>query len=259
MATSTISFGAPVEQDRFSRYFGIAVATHAVLFVGMMLMPSGWLTPADEPERKVFYISLGGSVGEKTSGLQQIASRPVQQATPEPVRPQYQAPAEKAPEMALPTRTPVKVAPQPETKTPIQSTAEKPASRTPIRGAEVRAGTARVDTQAITDGQGLSAGGGGGTGGETNLADFCCPQYIEAMLAAIRRTWKRNQGMDGLAMVRFTIQRDGRITDVSVPTPGVFLLDREAQVAVMNAKLSQLPQQFTEPRLVVRLKFEYKR
>ncbi len=255
---STMTMGAPVGQDRFSNYFGTAVLAHVIAVVALAIMPSEWIGHEPEVETNVMYISLAGNQGQETTGTRAIAAREVQQATPEPVRPQYQAPAEKPPEMAIP-ETATKPVPKPPTQTPIQQTAPQPTSRTPIRGAEVRPGTARVDTGAVTGADGLSLGSSG-TGGETNLANFCCPAYIQAMSAAIRRTWKQNQGVAGANTVRFTIERDGRVTGVSlVDASGVYAIDRESQAALLNAKMPPLPAEFTEPRLIVRLIFEYKR
>jgi TonB family protein len=248
----------PLGEDRFSRYFGYAVVAHVVLIGVLAFTPSEWLGQDAEAERNIMYISLGGTVGEDTSGLRTVAARPVQEATPEPVRPQYQAPAEKPPVMAIPEKAPVKPAPKP-AKTPIQTTTEKPASRTPIRGAEVRQGQARIDTRVETGADGLALQAGGGTGGETNLSNFCCPGYITAMSAAIKRNWKQNMGVAGQNTVRFTIERDGRITGIELIEPSsIFALDRESQVVLSNAKLPPLPAQFTEPKLVIRLIFEYK-
>lgn len=256
-----MTFGQPVQQDRFSKYFGWAVAGHVILVVVLALVPAEWLGQDTEPERNIMYISLGGAPGPRLSGMNTISSRPVQEATPEPVRPQYQAPVEKTPVMAIPEKAPAKPAPAPPTKTPIQTTTEKPTGRTPIRGAEVREGQARIETGATTIGTGLSLGGGEqGTGGETNLANFCCPAYIEAMIAAIYRNWKQSQGVAGSNTVRFIIERDGRVTNVEVVRPSGHLgLERASQVALINARMPVLPQEFTEPRLIVRLVFEYKR
>ena len=252
---STMTIGAPVEPDRFSKYFGYALAAHVVMIVVLAVMPSEWIGREGDADRDVMFISLAGNDGQETTGLQAIAARPVQEATPEPVRPQYQAPAETAPEMAVPER--VTKAP-PKTAPANVETAERPSRRTPIRGAEVREGQARIDTGAITGGDGLSLGSSG-TGGETDLSNFCCPAYIQAMSAAIRRTWNQQQGVAGVSVVRFTIERDGRIADVQLVQPsGVYALDRASQAALLNARMPGLPAEFTEPRLVVRLIFEYK-
>lgn len=248
------------QPDPFSRYFGYALAAH-VAFLGVLAFaPQEWLRGQDEAERNIMYISLGGAPGPRLTGLNPISARPVQEATPEPVRPQFQAPAEKPPVIAIPDKPAAK--PKPPTKTPIQTAAAEPSrSRTPIRGTDVREGQARIDTGAQTSGTGLSLGGGEqGTGGETNLANFCCPQYIEDMIAAIYRYWEQNKGVAGVNTVRIVIERDGRISSMElVKSSGVLALDRASQVAVMNRRMPALPREFTEPKLIVRLNFEYKR
>ena len=121
----------------------------------------------------------------------------------------------------------------------------------------MRQGQAKIDTRVATGSDGLALQSGG-TGGETNLANFCCPGYIKDMSAAIKRNWKQKQGVAGENTVRFTIERDGRITAIEiVQASGIYALDRESQAVLLNAKLPPLPAQFTEPKLVVRLIFEY--
>lgn len=257
---ATMTFGRPLEQDRFSKYFGWAAAAHVLLLAALAFMPEEWLKRDGDAEKKIMYISLGGAVGEDESGLRTVAAREVQEATPEPVRPQFQPPAEK-PVMAIPEKAPAKpVVIPPPTKTPIQAaTTERPVSRTPIRGAEVREGQAKVDTKVATGADGLSLASGGGTGGETNLTDFCCPGYITTMTGAIKRDWKQNQGTAGENEVRFTIERDGRISNIEfIRRSGNTALDRESQVVLTHAKLPPLPAQFTEPKLVIRLIFDYR-
>ena len=248
------------QPDRFSRYFGYALAAHVAFIAVLAFVPQEWLRGQDEADRDIMYISLGGAPGPRLTGLNPISARPVQEATPEPVRPQFQAPAEKPPVMAIPDKPAAK--PKPPAKTPIQTTAAEPSrSRTPIRGTDVREGQARIDTGAQTSGTGLSVGGGEeGAGGETNLGDFCCPEYIERMRQAIYRNWKQNQGARGVTTIRFIIERDGRVTNVElVQSSGNQALDRASQVALLNAKLPPLPERFTEPRFILRLNFEYTR
>ena len=255
---TTLTFGPGAAQDRFSRYFSYAVAAHVVVFAAMAFVPNEWLGRDDDAEKNIMYISLGGAPGPRLGGLNQIDSRPVQEATPEPVRPQFQAPVAKTPVMAIPDKPVAK--PAPPTKTPIQSTPiDRSSSRTPIRGAETREGQARIETGAKTAGTGLSLGGEMGTGGETNLSNFCCPAYLEAMIAAVYRNWKQDHGVAGTNMVRFVIERDGRISSIELVKPsGHFALDRESRVALTNARMPALPREFTDPRLIIRLNFEYK-
>jgi TonB family protein len=60
--------------------------------------------------------------------------------------------------------------------------------------------------------------------------------------------------------MRFVIQRDGRITDISVlQSSGVQILDFYADRALKLTKLPPLPSPFTEATLAIRLGFEYTR
>jgi TonB family protein len=100
--------------------------------------------------------------------------------------------------------------------------------------------------------------GGGGTGGETNLANFCCPEYIALLTARIDQNWQKAQPQRGTTVIRFSILRDGSIADLQVVTPsGSPLLDRASQRALMTAKLPALPAQYKSERLTVNLTFPY--
>src|SRR5690349_16432171 len=101
---SALTFGPGASTDRFSRYFTTAVVAHVIAFVALAFVPKEWLDRDSDADKKIMYISLGGSVGEDTSGLRSVAARPVQQATPEPVRPQFQAPADKPAPMTVPEK-----------------------------------------------------------------------------------------------------------------------------------------------------------
>jgi TonB family protein len=138
---------------------------------------------------------------------------------------------------------------------PPQATA-----RTPSQGAEPQTGSATADTGAKGMGFGLTTGGGG-TGGYLDVGNFCCPEYLTTMLSLIQRNWNSQQQVAGQTVVKFTIQRDGRITDVEVERPsGYFALDQTAQRALlMTRQLPPLPAQFTEPQLTVHLIFRYER
>ena len=106
----------------------------------------------------------------------------------------------------------------------------------------------------------LLPGGGPGSGSTLDVADFCCPDYIVLMLERIRSAWNQNQGATGQTLVKFTIQRNGAITNASVErTSGASTLDIAAlRAVVMTKTLPPLPDQFTYPALPVHLNFEYK-
>lgn len=152
-------------------------------------------------------------------------------------------------------------------RTPVKTSAvkapDKSTSRKVTMGPEVRSGAARVDTggQAIPFG-GLSTSGGGGTGGvRLDVGNFCCPGYIQTMIQRIRENWNQQQGAAGEVTVKFTIRRDGMITQVEVEKGSNNpMLDLESRRAVlMTQKLPPLPREFTEPALTVHLTFDYKR
>jgi TonB family protein len=206
-------------------------------------------------------ISLGGNTGPDSGGMTQIGGRAVQVQTPpedvakrEPVRP----PAAKAPEMVLPRRD-VKVN---KSTTPAPKVTQAPddaRGRTPSRGAQTAKGSTSAETLIRGQGFGLSTGGQG-FGGTLDVANFCCPDYLQTMVQRIRSVWAQNQGIDGISTIRFTIQRDGKITDTSVErSSGSTAADLAARRAVAVTQLPPLPDAFTNPTLTVNLHFQYQR
>ncbi len=73
-----------------------------------------------------------------------------------------------------------------------------------------------AETGGYEFGSGLTSGGGGGTGGYLDVGNFCCPDYLITMRRLIQSNWNPRQGVAGSVVVKFTIQRDGRLTDVEV-------------------------------------------
>jgi TonB family protein len=123
----------------------------------------------------------------------------------------------------------------------------------------VQKGSAVAETNARGQGFGLSSGGGG-AGGHLEVANFCCPEYLAMMRSLILANWNSRQGATGVTHVRFVIQRDGRITDVTTQrSSGVEALDMFARRALLLTKLPPLPDAYGEPRLAVHLYFEYQR
>jgi TonB family protein len=131
--------------------------------------------------------------------------------------------------------------------------------RTPTHGAQVTPGNAVTYTGARGQGFGLSTGGGPGIGSRLDVADFCCPEYIATMVDRIRSAWQQNQGSPGIVIVKFIIQRNGRITDAVVEnSSGYPTLDLAALRAVLSTRtLNPLPGPFPNPTLPVHLSFEY--
>lgn len=236
---------------------GASVAAHLLLLAVVYLAPASWLGGLHDVEpENVMTISLGGPPGPRT-GLTTMGGRPVQTVPTEtkkiiePVRP----PAAREPEMIEPRRDAPK-----RSETKVRDTAKDPRSRTPTTGADIRKGTAVADTSGRGQGFGLSSGGGG-TGSYLDTANFCCPEYIATMLDLVNRNWDSKQQSAGTVVVKYTIQRDGRLTDVLVEkSSGYQTLDFVASRALqLTRQLPPLPAAFTEPSLTVHLVFEYQR
>ena len=129
------------------------------------------------------------------------------------------------------------------------------------KAAEAQQGSAVAETGATrASASGLTTGGGG-TGGYLDVANFCCPEYLATMIQLIQRNWNSKQQVAGETLVKFTIQRDGRLTNVEVErSSGYFALDQTAQRALLvTRQLPPLPPQFTETTLTVHLIFRYER
>jgi TonB family protein len=233
----------------------VSLLAHAVLLAAFVLMPS--LAPPQESERQVMQISLGGAPGPRAGGMTPMGGRPVQAPAPEEAsrRAAVTAPAARTPEMTLPSERA-----RPAAKTPVKTAPPEATSRTPTRGAEPQEGSAVAETGARGVGFGLTTGGGG-TGGYLDVGDFCCPEYLSTMLQLIQRNWQSKQQVAGQTIVKFAIQRDGRITNVEVEqSSGFFALDLTAERALLLTKqLPPLPQQYTESQLTVHLILRFQR
>lgn len=257
-AVSSILIGRSREADGLSRMIVISLVIHGVLMTALVLVPRDWLRMQPEEQATPMMISLGPSGTADTSGMTAITSAPVQaeaDAKPAP------RPAAKAPEMLAP-------APEVKPKTPEKPVAkpvEKSSTRKPSTGAEIKTGAARVvvpNAAQVPFGGLAERAGGGSTGGvRLDVANFCCPEYIETMTQRIRSNWDEQQGAAGQTVVKFTIRRDGMLTNVEVEkTSGNPLLDLESRRAALQTRqLPPLPDRFTRPTLTVYLTFDYKR
>lgn len=242
------------------RMTAISIAVHAAALALVVFLPGGLLSRATEAPHAVMTISLGGSSeGARSTGMTKIGGRPVQTTVPAEKREAVRPPAAKAPEMTIPkpNARPAKALPAPK----IEQAPDEARGRTPTRGQEVTPGTAVADTGARGQGFGLSTGGGAGSGSFLDVANFCCPDYIAAMIERIRANWVHSTGIPGTVIVKFTIQRNGAVTNISVEKgSGTPTLDLAAQRALFQTKnLNPLPAEFTNPTLTVNLNFEYQR
>ncbi|MGH9310399.1 MAG: energy transducer TonB [Vicinamibacterales bacterium] len=245
------------EAEGLSRMFAVSLGIHIILLGGIWLMPASWRTDEQGP-RDVMTISLGGPEGPDTGGMTSMADRAIQEvAKPTAPKAIETPPAAKRPEMVEPERTAKPTPPK-----PVKKPDERSTTRAPSTGAEIKTGSAKVTTGGAAIPFGGLAQGGGGAGGVTvNVQNFCCPAYLTQMIQMIRRNWNQKQGAAGQSIVKFTIRRDGMLTNVELTqSSGQALLDLEARRAVHNTQqLPPLPREFTEPSLTIHLTFDYQR
>jgi len=242
------------------KMLSVSIAAHVVLAAALIVSRGGLLQRHDVSPT-LMTISLSGSGGPENGGMTAIGGRPVQAVTPPeepPKREAVRAPAAKTPEMTvpLPNAKQVKTTPGPT----VKQAPDEARGRTPTKGAQPAFGSAIADTGVRGQGFGLSTGGGPGSGSSLEITgDFCCPEYLATMISRIRTAWNQNQGAQGTSLIRFTIQRDGRITDATIFQPsGTTTLDTAALRAVLATRtLPPLPEAFPNPTLTMRLSFIY--
>jgi len=152
-----------------------------------------------------------------------------------------------------------KPAKTPPATTPVTQAPDEARGHTPTRGAVTSAGSAVAETGARGQGFGLSTGGGAGSDSTLDVANFCCPDYLIQMVDRIRSNWVQNVEVRGTNIVKFTIQRNGQITDISLEkSSGYQNLDLNSQRALFVTKtLNPLPAQFPNATLTVHLNFKY--
>jgi TonB family protein len=239
----------------------ISFLLHGALFVGLLLAPQGLLKRPNDAPRPIMSISLGGGgAGTSSGGMTSVGGRAVQVQTPPEETPKREAvrpPAAKAPEMT----SPAPGAKSAKASAPVTQAPDEARGRTPTRGPQARSGSAIVETEVRGLGFGLSTGGGPGTGSTLDVADFCCPQYLAEMIAMIRRNWVQQAEIGASVIVKFTIERDGLLTQIDTEKrSGNITLDLQAERAVVLTKrLRPLPQEFPNPTLTVHLNFQYQR
>lgn len=260
MPSATYSRFAPAPADArlLNRAVTWSVAVHLSAVVALFVVPREWLS-RKEPAKSVMTISLGGTPGPTSTGTTSMGGRTVEQVAPPPKRPEPVRPAPKEVPVAAPVKAPP---PRPQaTAKPATPAPPKPApptaTRPPVTGPQVVQGNTRVDTGARSQGAGLTFGGGG-LGGETDLQDFCCRAYLDHLLSAIDGVWNKNQQERGMTVLKFTIQRDGSISDIVIESSsGSGVLDRAARAALQQARLLRLPAEYTKPTLTIHLTFPY--
>lgn len=243
----------PGEVRGANRAITWSIAVHVVVAAIALLLPQAWLR--EKPKPPVMTISLGGTPGPRSTGTTSMGGKTVEQVAPPPKRPEPIKPEPKTlPPAAMPVRTPPRAMAQTEAPKPPPPL---PPARSLVTGREIVRGNTAVDTGAKGQGAGLTFGGGG-AGGETDLKDFCCPEYLQQILDTIDGNWNKNQPETGKTIVKFTVGRSGAISNIVIETPsGSGVLDRAARSALLNSQLPRLPAAYPRDTLTVHLTFPY--
>ncbi len=244
------------EPEGLKKMLAASLTLHVIAALAIIVSPLLMHGRQTADVGPVMTITLGGGPpGPMTGGMNPSGGRPVQTTEPSAKPEAPHPPAERTPEMTVPLP---KGKPAP--KTAPQTNVEEGRGNRPTRGVQLNQGAAFGDTGATGSGSGLSTGGLGGDAVGLDVSNFCCPEYLSLMATTIERNWQQYQGVSGVAVVKFTIQRNGKLTDISVERPsGYDVLDYAAQRAVaITNQLPALPGAYTNDHLTVHLRFEYK-
>lgn len=242
------------------RMITLSLLAHGVFAAALVFAPSALLGKRVEQPRTVMNISLEGSAGPASGGLNAASARANQVAAPkeELKKPDsYLPPAAVKPEMVISNKVVNKPSKTP--PTPVKEAPDQAKGRTPTRGTEVTRGQALTYTGAKGEGFGLSTGGGAGSGSFLDVADFCCPDYIATMVDRVRGAWQQPPGASGTVVIKFTIERDGRLTNPIIEQRSTSTVADNAalRAVVVTRTLNPLPAQYPNPTLGVHLSFKY--
>jgi TonB family protein len=249
-------------QGGLPRMVTVSLAAHVALVVGLVAWSA--LAPASSEDelRPVMTVSLGGAPGPRAGGMTMLG-RPIQTTAllPEVGRPAPLRRPEAAPPAMMmpdPRAKPVRVPPKPARGADAGSA--RP-SNIGTAGANKTAPSTEANPNQGLGFGGLSTGGGGGAGGYLDVQNFCCPDYLVTMLQLVQKNWNSRQEVDGETIVKFRIQRDGRITEIELErSSGYAALDLTAQRALfLTQRVLPLPSAFPDDHLTVHLRFPYQR
>jgi TonB family protein len=81
------------------------------------------------------------------------------------------------------------------------------------------------------------------------------------MFQLINRNWNSRQQVAGRTVIRFTVERDGRISALQVrQSSGYFALDQSAQRAlVLTRQFPPLPAEYADDQFTIDLTFNFVR
>jgi TonB family protein len=246
------------QTDRLSQMVVVSLLAHGLLLSAVALSPRFFPEAAPVDETPLI-ISLAGGVGP-VQGHNPTSAKAVQEVAPDPSKPKADTPpALTKPEMVEAVKA-AKPEPKAVPKTEPRKTEPQLHGRTPTQGAEVRQGTARVETGQTAPIQfGGLATGGGGSGARTDVSNFCCPEYLAIVQRTILNNTNAQQGQAGTMTMKFVIRRDGTITDISVADGNNQYLELAARRGLEKTqRLPPLPAPYQGDRLTVLIDMRFR-
>jgi TonB family protein len=253
LVSSTIAARAR-EPEGLRKMMMVSAVAHSIAIVALVIGPL--MFGSHRPEETIMVLNFAsGAPGPDTGGMTALSARAVQKAEPKdelpkPTRPT--PPAAQTPAMVEPITKPTPA--KPAQRQASTSTKVAP----PSTGETVRPGQSKVETGSTSNEGGLSTGGTGGASSQGNI-NFCDPQYLGQMVSLIYNNWKRETNVAARPVIRFVIQRNGTLTDITVRQPsGYYALDNAAMRAVVLTRaIPPLPACYPHPDYAMNLTFEY--
>jgi outer membrane biosynthesis protein TonB len=239
-----------VPETGFSRAVTGSFALHVVGVLALFFAHQ-YVVSHRPPPPKIMTITLGGSVGPRSTGMTAASQRPIDQVAPQPKHEPVKTASSESSVMTLPVKSQPK--PTPVDRTLPITSVPKP----PTTGAQVRPGTSLAETGSTAQDKGLTVGGSGGSAATLEVKDFCCPDYIQMLLQRIEAKWNKNVPGRGSTILKFTIHRDGTITNITTDSTTNEFFENQSRSALVLAHLSPLPAEFKDDHLVIHLRFPY--
>jgi TonB family protein len=193
-------------------------------------------------------------------------------SSPQAPTPSQQAAAAAQPQQQQPQQQPP---PMPTTQAPSTLAFRQPAQANPVGGPVNWRSAIKEVGKVASLGGGQQSDIGGSAGGEKGFAQdgplsfesqwFDWGDYAEGMVSRIRVNWYANMphliqtGLKGVVTIRFTIHRDGTITDVTIlQSSGVPPYDFAAKKGIeLSSPLNPLPKDFPNETERVTCMFYY--
>jgi len=239
-----------VPETGFSRSVTGSIVVHLVGVVALFLAHQ-YVLAHPQAAQEVMTITLGGSTGPRSTGMTSASARPVDEVAPQAKHEPIKTASSQSNVMTLP----IKSEPKPQLNRDLPSTAmPKP----PTIGAHVRQGSSLAETGSMSQDTGLTIGGGAGSSARLEVdANFCCPEYVKTMVQRIEAKWTKDIPGRGEATLRFVIQRNGKVTDITVEKSTGTIYENQSLSALQQAQIPPLPPEFKGDHLVIHLRFPY--